>query len=226
MTAHDHRQAVVIFGTERFASLAWYCLTHDSPYRVCAFTVDAEYRHADEHHGLPVVSFEELEEHFPPDEVQMLVPLGYSRLNAFRTERYQQAKARGYDFISYVSSRASVWPDLDVGENSMIYEHAIIQPFARIGNNTIIRSGAHISHHAVVGDNCFIAAHAVLAGGTAVQDNCFVGLNATLRDNITIAPRCFIAAGALIIHDTEENGMYMGVPGKRNKTPADKIPGL
>ena len=35
---------VVMFGLGQLSSLAWYCLTHDSPHEIVAFTVDGAYR--------------------------------------------------------------------------------------------------------------------------------------------------------------------------------------
>jgi hypothetical protein len=42
MASGDDRP-VVIFGNLRSASLAWYCLMHDSAFKVAGFTVDEAY---------------------------------------------------------------------------------------------------------------------------------------------------------------------------------------
>lgn len=216
---------VVLFGMDSFASLAWFCLTHDSRYRVVAFTVDAAFLRAALHHGLPVVPFEELAAHYPPGQVRLLTPLGYHAINGVRRARYEQAKAWGYGFVSYVSSRASTWPDLQVGENCLIYEHAIIQPFARIGNNVIIRSGAHVSHHCQIADHAFVAAGATFGGNVTVGEQAFVGLGAVLRDGLDIAPRSFIGAGAVVLRDTEADGVYVGNPARKSERTALAVTG-
>ncbi len=173
---------VVVFGADSFASLAWYCLTHDSPYRVMAFTVDRAFMRA---------------------------------INGLRRARYEGAKAQGYEFVSYVSSRASTWPDLQVGENCMIYEHAIIQPFVRIGDNVIIRSGAHISHHCQVADHAFVAAGVTFGGNVKLGEQAYVGVGAVLRDRLIVAERSFIGAGAVVVSDTEADGVYVGNPARK-----------
>ena len=113
---------------------------------------------------VPFIFFPAFESHYPPGEARLLIPMGYQRINSVRRERFESACARGYDFVSYVSTRASHWPDLKIGRNVLIYEHAIIQPFVSIGDNCIIRSGAHISHHCTVESHCFIAAEVVMGG--------------------------------------------------------------
>lgn len=211
----DDDRPVIIFGNLRSASLAWYCLLHDSPWQVAGFTVDSAYLNSSHFEGLPLVPFEALQDHYPPSDYRLLIPMGYQHINGVRRTRFEMAKARGYAFVSYVSSRASVWPDLKIGENVLIYEHAIIQPFARIGSNCIIRSGAHISHHCEVADHAFVAAEVAMGGEGRVGEQAFVGVGAVLRDRIRIAERSFIGAGAVVVQDTEPNGVYVGNPARQ-----------
>jgi sugar O-acyltransferase (sialic acid O-acetyltransferase NeuD family) len=208
--------AVVIFGDKRFAQLAHFCLLHDSPCKVVGFAVDAAWRKADTFEGLPLVDFETLERKYPPGEVKLLIPLGFQKLNGARRERYESAKARGYGFASYVSSRASVWPGLPVGENCLIYEHAIVQPFTTIGDNVTVRSGAHVSHHCRVESHAFICAEAAIAGGVQIGEQSVVGVGAVLKDDLKIAPRSFIGAGAVVLQDTEEGAAYVGNPARKH----------
>ena len=216
---------VILFGADTFASLAWFCLTHDSAYNVRGFTVDAAYLTNTRHEGLPVVPFEQLIEIYPPGTVRLLLPLGYHAINGLRRERYQQAKAMGYEFIRYVSSRASTWPNLQVGENTLIYEHAIMQPFARVGSNVIIRSGAHISHHCEVADHAFVAAGVTLGGNVRVGEQAFIDLGAVVRDGLNIAERSFIGAGAVVLKDTDVDGVYVGNPARKLERTALQVTG-
>lgn len=216
MSAHaaDDRP-VVIFGNQLSASLAWYCLTHDSPMQVAGFAVDAVRLTCAQHEGLPLVAFEALEQTFPPQDYRLLIPMGYVQVNGIRRVRYEQARQRGYTLASYVSSRASVWPDLVIGDNVLIYEHAIIQPFARVGNNCIIRSGAHVSHHCQVADHVFVAAEVAMASSCAIGEQSIVGVGAVLRDGLQVAPRSFIGAGAVLVSDTQTDGVYVGNPARK-----------
>jgi sugar O-acyltransferase (sialic acid O-acetyltransferase NeuD family) len=206
---------IILFGNGKFASLAWYCLTNDSDYVVSGFTVDRDFMDTPSKHGLPVVDFAAVEAHFPPSAHRMLLPIGPIGMNEVRRGKYCVAKEKGYAFATYVSSSAFVWPDLEIGECSMVYEGTVVQPFAKIGINTLIRSGCHISHHCTIGDHCFVAPQACLGGGAVIRDGCYIGLNATVRDGVTVAERCLIAAGAVVLKDTEPDGVYIGVPARR-----------
>ncbi|MES2130683.1 MAG: acetyltransferase [Pseudomonadota bacterium] len=206
--------SVVIFGCGNFASLVWYCLTHDSDLRVEAFTVDRAFVNGATHEGLPVLPFDELEALYPPSQIDLLIPLGYKNINGVRRERFEQARARGYRFANYISSRASVWADLKVGENCIIGEHAIIQPYVTLGDNVIIRGGAHVSHHSTVASHGYVATQATLGAGVRMDEQAFVGVGAVLRDGLQIGARSFVGAGAVLLEDAAADSVYLGNPAR------------
>jgi sugar O-acyltransferase (sialic acid O-acetyltransferase NeuD family) len=199
---------VVIFGAGDYARMASVYLEKDSPHHVLAFAVDAAFKDRDELLGKRVIAFEDMVESHPPDRVQLLVAIGYSGMNARRRSVYERCKSMGYEFITYVNSRAYQWDHVEVGENTFVFEANVLQPFARIGNNCVLWSGNHIGHDSTVGDHCFIASHVVISGNCVIGDSCFIGVNATFRDGVRVAPRCLIGAGATILKDTEEGDVY------------------
>lgn len=102
---------VIVFGLRDFASLAHYYLKHDSGHDVVAFTVTRDFLPSEPNfEDKPVVPFEELETVYSPDEFWLLAPLSPRGMNRWREQIFLEAKARGYRFISYVSSRATIFP--------------------------------------------------------------------------------------------------------------------
>ena len=199
---------VVIFGTGDFARVAEVYLRLDSPFDVAAFTVDEAFLDATEINGLPVVPFESVATTHPPSTHAMLVAIGFSRVNRARAETYDRCKALGYDLISYVSSRASLIDEVELGDNCFVFENNVIQPNVRIGNDVVLWSGNHLGHDSQIADHCFVASHAVISGNVRIGSYCFVGVNATIRDGVAIAPECVIGAGALIMRDTSRGEVY------------------
>ena len=199
----------VIFGTAAFAEIARVYLDADSPYNVAAFTVHERFIGENTNLlGLPVVPFEHLLASHPPDEFDIFVALGFSKVNKSRAAVLAECKAAGYHPLTYISSQAHHIGHFEIGENCFVFEGNVIQPFVKIGDNTILWSGNHIGHHSAIGNNCFIASHIVISGQCTIGDNCFIGVNATIRDGITVAPECVIGAGALILKDTVPRGVY------------------
>jgi len=207
--------SVVIFGTGRLASLAWYLLTHDSPWRVEAFTVDRDQLTCRLHEGLPVVPFDELAARYPPAQIDLYIPLGYERINELRRRRYLEAKALGYRFATYVSSRAHVSTDAAFGDNCLVCENAHVGAGARVGEDVIVRCGAHIGERCVVHDHCFVAAQAMLGADVDMGEQAFVGVAAVVRDGVHLGARSFAGAGAGLLSDTEPDAVYIGNPARR-----------
>lgn len=202
---------VIIFGPGDIGQLAYFYLRHDSDYDVAAFCADGAFIQSRTFLELPVVPFEDVQDAYPPDNYDMFVALSYSKLNTIRSQKYVEAKAKGYTLISYVCSRSVTWPDLAIGDNCFIFENQTIQPFVKIGNNVTIWSGNHIGHHSTIGAHCFITSHVVISGHVEIGPYCFLGVNATIRDGIRLASHTVIGAGATIVKDTIENGLYTGV---------------
>ena len=217
---------LVIFGQADMAELAHYYFTRDQGRTVAAFAVDAEWLREDSFCGAPVVPFETLARSHPPEEFDLFVALGYSRLNALRRARFEAGLAMGYDLASYVSPRACVLNDGAIGRNCFILEDNTIQPFVRIGDNVTLWSGNHIGHHSVIEDHVFITSHVVVSGRCRIGEAAFLGVNATLRDGISIGARCVIGAGALMLADAEPEGVYMGTASERARVPSTRLRGI
>lgn len=201
---------VIVFGLRDTASLAHFYLKHDSPHEVAAFSVSRGYLpEEDRFEGLPVAAFETVERDFPPGEYSFFVPMTASGMNRKREEIYLEAKAKGYPLISYVSTRATVFPGAEIGENCFILEDNTIQPFVSIGDNVTLWSGNHVGHDAVIQDHCFVTSHVVISGNVVLGHHSFLGVNSTIRDSVSVAPRTLIGAGAIITSDTEEGGVYV-----------------
>lgn len=200
---------VVVFGTGSLAQLVHLYLEEDSDHQVVAFTATADRMTADSFAGLPLVPFDDLAGRYPPSDHRMFVAVGYDRMNHVRSRFYSEAKARGYELITYVSSRAMVRA-VSVGDNCCIFEGAVVEPFATIGDDVILWNGAHVSHHSSLGAHSFLAPGATVAGHTTVGRHCFLGVNATVRDGLSIGDECLIGAGATVLRDTTPREVLVG----------------
>jgi sugar O-acyltransferase (sialic acid O-acetyltransferase NeuD family) len=214
---------VVIFGVQDFAELAHYYLTHDSPHEVAAFSVNREYMPpSPEFHGLPVVPFEEVEQKFPPREFSFFAPMSARKMNRLRETIYNSIKSKGYQLISYVSSKATRFNN-EIGDNCFILEDNTLQPFTHIGNNVVLWSGNHIGHHGTIMDHVSFTSHVVMSGHCKIGRYSFFGVNATLRDGLCIGEGTLVAMGSTVIGDTEPWGVYKGSPAKKGEKKSNEI---
>ncbi|MDQ3936314.1 MAG: acetyltransferase [Actinomycetota bacterium] len=202
------RPRLVIVGDRVFAEIAHEYFTHDSGYEVVGFSVERDYIRDESFRGLPMVPFESLEEAFDPAEHSVHVAITYLSFNRVRARLAAEARDRGYALASYVSSRAFVWPNAELGEHCFVFEDNTVQPFVRVGDNVVLWSGNHIGHHSRIGDNCFISSHVVVSGGVEVGENTFIGVNSTLVNDITIGRDSWIGPGVTITRDVEPGSFW------------------
>ena len=108
------------------------------------------------------------------------------------------AQAKGYRFVTYVSSRAVTWPESALGENCFVYENVVIKPFARLGRDVVVETGSVVGHHAEIQDHCFLGPHSVILGECVIEPYCIIGANALIPEGKEIP----------------DGSLVMGTPGK------------
>ena len=198
---------LIIVGNGETAELAYLYFTNDSDYKVVAFAVDREYLTNSPLRGLSVVAIEDIYDVYSPNEYEVFVAISSTKLNTLRTRLYRKMKALGYTLASYVSSKAYLGYEVEIGENCFIMEHNVIQSFANIGNNVILWSGNHIGHSVIIHDNCFVSSHVVISGYCEIGSNSFIGINSSIADNVKIGSFCLIGLGSIIAKDVPSNAI-------------------
>lgn len=217
-----------MFGTGTHAINIYYHLIHDSPYEIIAFTIDDHVWNSSTSTicGLPVVPFSEAIHCYPSKEYKMCVAVSFRDVNKLRAEKYHQVKSYGYELISYVSSRARVWPEVEVGDNTFILDNSLVLPCAKIGCDVVLASGSVVSHHAEVGDHSFIAANAVILGSAVIEPFVVLGANSTVNDRVVVARECIIDSGVTIHKRTKEKGVYLNQQEVLQKKRSDELSNL
>lgn len=200
---------VILFGAGKIADVAYFQLTHDSPHEVVAFTVDGAHLTQKEKWGLPLIAFEDIVNSHPPEDFKMLVAVGYQDLNRFRARKYAEARHKGYELISYVSSRASNFSNVPIGDNCLILENAVLQPCTQVGNNVFFWNGNHLGHHARIEDHCYVAGQVVISGTAVIEPYCFLGVNSAIGHEVTVGRESFIGAGSLITKNVPAKSVYI-----------------
>lgn len=200
---------VIIFGAGRAADVAYRYLTADSEHEIVAFTVDQAFLRDDRMRGLPVVPFETVQTAFPPADYKILVFMGFEKMNQLRRDKYLEAKAKGYECITYLSSHLTSVETPVIGENCFILEGQILNMDVRIGDNVVMWSGNHIGDGSRIMDHCWLSSHVCIAGSVTIEPLSVLGINASVSHNVTVRSGSFVGANAHISADTEENGVYI-----------------
>jgi sugar O-acyltransferase (sialic acid O-acetyltransferase NeuD family) len=199
---------LIVVGDSLFGEIAHEYFEGDSDYDVVAFAVESAYRTRDAFRGLPVLPFETLAQELDPASHSVYCAITYGQVNRLRARLARESKAKGYALASYVSSRAFVWRNVEIGEHTFVFEDNTLQPFVRVGSNCVLWSGNHVGHHSTIEDDVFIASHAVISGSVTIGRRSFVGVNVTIVNNISIGEDNWLGPGVTITKSTRPNEFW------------------
>lgn len=214
---------LVIIGNGQMAELFCSQFTHSNDYRVAGFAVDRDLIKTNTLLGLPVVPLDEVESRFPPDSVHAFVAIGPAKNNAIRAAKFDELRARGYRFASYISPQAAISPDAKIGDNVVVGTFSVVMAWSTVGDNVLLGSSSIVGHHCHLNPHCYLALRVTLAGSVIVGQRAFIGVGASIRDNVNIGADSVVGAGATILSDVEPNAVYVTERAKKLPIAADRV---
>lgn len=197
---------LVIFGTSEMAKIAHFFFSQSANYEVAGFTVDSSYRDVDTFCGLEVFDFDRIAETHPPSDYQLFIAIGPTRMNMLREEKFLEAKNRGYKLASFVSDKAACYSS--VGENCFVADFANIQPFVVLGENTFVWEFALVANDASLGPHSYLAPRVSVSSFASVEKNCVLGTGSIIKTHARVAEFSLVGAGCYIASATVPSGVY------------------
>ena len=134
---------------------------------------------------------------------------------------------------------AHVLPEVEIGMNCNIGDHAFIETGASIGNNVTIKNHVCIWEGVSIADDCFIGPHVVFTNDrfprsprmkeavvryehrenwlkpTTVEQGCSIGANATIMPGVCLGAYSMIAAAAVVTRDVKSHALVAGAPARQ-----------
>jgi len=213
---------LVIVGNGQMAELFLSHFSKTTDYRVAGFAVDRDLIKQDRLHDLPVVAFEEIESHYPPDSFEAFVAIGPVRNNTVRAARFRELRQKRYRFANYLSPHAVISADAHLGENVSVGHLAIVSPWVTVGDDVLIGAACIIGHHCQVHSHAFLPLQVVMAGSVVIGERAFIGTGAVIRDNVSIGEGSVIGAGSVVLGDVEPGTVYASPAAKPLPMRADQ----
>lgn len=124
---------------------------------------------------------------------------------------------------AYISPRAIVSGEVEIGEGSSVWEHAVIRGdlnHIRIGRSTSIQDNCTIhvdtDHPIQIGDRVTIGHNSVIHG-CRIKDYVLIGIGAIILSGAEIDGPSIIGAGTVVEEDSkvQSNSLLVGVPASR-----------
>lgn len=209
---------LIIYGVGRLAEYAGYVFDNDSDYTVEGYCIEFEYFKNNPQTCSNSMVFEEIEDLLLKEDFSLFIAVGN---NITRERIFNIARKKGYSLATYISSKASTWSNLKIGENGFVGEGSVIQPYVEIGVNCIL-FGARLGHHTKVGDHALLSGPTI-GGNVRIGVLTFIGLNAVVLQNLEIGPKNIIGMGVSIKSSTGEGDVYSSPTFTKRKVKFDDI---
>jgi sugar O-acyltransferase (sialic acid O-acetyltransferase NeuD family) len=200
---------LIIFGISKYTELIEHYFTQYTDYRVCGYTVNRAYLTEESYNGKPVVAFEEVERHFPPEEYQAFIAVGLTDINRARKNLFLEFEAKGYGFPTFIHPQALVDPTAKVGRHCIVMEGVVIQAFCDVGDNIIFFPSCALTHHSVMESHSFMSTGVYVGGCSHIGEESFLGLGSIVNSSLTVGRSSFISAGSVISEDIPDNTMFL-----------------
>lgn len=132
---------------------------------------------------------------------------------------------------AYVSPRASVIGDVEIGSDSSIWESAVLRGDMNritVGKGTSIQDNCtvhtEITHPTHIGDYV-TAGHNCVIHGAKIGDRVVVGIGAIVLTGAKVGHDSVIGAGSVVTENTEipPESLVLGIPGKVKKKVSDEL---
>jgi len=208
-----NKKSLIIYGASSYAEMVARYFQHDSEYDVVAFCVDSAYLKQNEINGIPVVTYEEIEDHFDAENHSIFAAIGYKSVRTHKA-LYEKVKKLPYPIVSYISSQAIIDPSSKVGANCLVLPGVILEPDTCIEENCFINSGAIVCHHSTIKAHSILAAGSLVGGLTTVGESSLIGFRATIAELLVLGEETLLAAGSVLLQPAEAHTMYAGMPAK------------
>lgn len=120
----------------------------------------------------------------------------------------------GHRFQSVRASDSWIDESASIADGTVIAPGAVVSVRTEIGPHVLVNLGASVSHDTLVGAYATISPGVHIAGGCRIGDGVFLGIGAIVSDGVSIAPGSVIGAGAVVLTDIDECGVYVGAPAR------------
>jgi len=102
-----------------------------------------------------------------------------------------------------------------IGEGSVVMPNSVVNTGSEIGRHCIINTAATVDHDCELLDFVHLSPGVHLSGTVQIGNRTWLGVGSVANNNVSICDGCTIGAGAVVVHDISEPGIYVGVPARK-----------
>lgn len=146
------------------------------------------------------------------DEADFFVAIGN---NAMRERIQEKLFLEELSLVNLIHPSAVIGTEVKIGLGTVVMAGAVINSSSVIGKGCIINTSSSIDHDNSIEDYVHISPGVNLAGTVRVGKGSWIGIGSVVSNNVNICNSCKVGAGAVVVKDITESGVYVGVPVRR-----------
>lgn len=125
------------------------------------------------------------------------------------------AKWAGSVFRTVVAESAWVDRTAELRDGAVVGPLAAVSVRTLIGKHALVNISASVSHDTTIGDYATVSPGVHIAGHCVVGDGVFLGIGSSVLQGVRIVAGSTVGAGAVVVRNIDEPGVYVGVPARR-----------
>lgn len=143
---------------------------------------------------------------------ELIIGIGYKHMELRKHlfNRYSSS----IPFATLIHPSCVIDPTSVIGKGSVLYSGCIISMGVEIKENVLIYDGSIIAHDSVIGKHSILSPGIKISGFSNVGECVNLGTGTILVNNISIADFTRTGAGAVVVKNIEQPGLYLGCPAK------------
>lgn len=124
-----------------------------------------------------------------------------------------------YDYkLGPVLEKPSTFSGIDIGIGNIFCINSVVTcGDIKIGNFNIFNIDTCIAHDSKIGDFNTINPGVKISGNNTIGNKSLFGVNSCTIENVSIGDEIVVGAGATVIRDIRDSGVYVGVPARKIK---------
>ena len=146
------------------------------------------------------------------DCYDLFVAIGNNNIREIIQERLESS---GASVPILIHPSSIIGNEVQIGVGTVVMAGTVINCCTKIGKGCIINTGSTIDHDNRINNYVHISPGAHTAGTVTIGKGTWLGIGSKVSNNLNIINGCKIGAGAVVIRDITEAGIYVGIPARR-----------
>lgn len=135
-----------------------------------------------------------------------------------RKRLFLDMKRNNISIATLIHPSATISPDVEIEEGSIVCTGSIIMTNVRLGKACIVNPGSFIGHDTILHDWVSLMPRVSVAGEVIVGEGSYLGINSSIINRTEVGEWCVIGAGAIVTKEIPPHSMAVGVPARIIKT--------